>query len=264
MFLKRLRNAIRRPYELFGPKRVREEFRVWRLPRHTKFATDLLGFTVTAADNFSFMSMSREIFRRQIYCFKTDATAPRILDLGANIGLSVFYFKQLYPKARITAFEPDPAIFDILKQNILQAGYSDVELVNKAVWNVETTLPFRRDGSDAGRLGRGQSELPVVQVPTTRLGAYLGVKVDLLKMDIEGAEVDVIADCATNLRSVERLFVEFHSFKGRPQRLGELASVLETAGFRLWVENLASCPSPFISHEEYMDMDMQLNVHGAR
>jgi FkbM family methyltransferase len=43
---------------------------------------------------------------------------PVIIDCGGNIGLSVLYFKYLFPNSVITVFEPSPPVFEILKENI--------------------------------------------------------------------------------------------------------------------------------------------------
>ena len=48
----------------------------------------------------------------------TATSTPRILDCGANVGLASLFFRRLYPQARITAFEADPALFAILEANL--------------------------------------------------------------------------------------------------------------------------------------------------
>jgi predicted O-methyltransferase YrrM len=55
--------------------------------------------------------------KAKIYRFNSLITKPLILDCGANVGVSVLYFKRLYPDAEIIAFEPDEDVFAILKQN---------------------------------------------------------------------------------------------------------------------------------------------------
>ena len=93
-------------------------------------------------------------------------------------------------------------------------------------------MRFAAEGSDAGRLGDDGG----LEVPTVRLRDWLDRDVDLLKMDIEGAEVDVLLDCADRLDRVGSLVCEYHSFAGRPQRLGEMIGGLEGAGHRVIVD----------------------------
>lgn len=64
----------------------------------------------------------REIFIEPSYFFRTERPHPLIVDCGSNIGMSVIFFKLLYPDARVLAFEPDPAPFELLEQNIRTNG----------------------------------------------------------------------------------------------------------------------------------------------
>src|SRR5688572_20822569 len=82
--------------------------RIRNIPRYTAFTTDLPGVPITGVDSASFVHSYSEIFKREIYRFTTVNNAPKIIDCGANIGLSVIYFKRLYPAAKIVAFEADP------------------------------------------------------------------------------------------------------------------------------------------------------------
>ena len=84
----------------------------------------------------------------------------------------------------------------------------------------------------AARDGAPSSVLAYRAMGPERLRNLLERKVQLLKLDIEGAELEVLRDCGARLQNVERLFVEHHSFLGRPQQLGEFFGILEAAGFR--------------------------------
>ena len=245
---------------------ARERARVAALGRYTPFATRLIGPEVRAPDAGSFLPMVDEIHGRGLYTFTAATDAPRILDAGANIGLSVLFFKALYPKARLTAFEADPAIFDYLARNVRSAGIADAELLNVAVWDAPTTLTFDREGADAGRVAGVGVALGdrQVAVPAVRLRDYLTEPIDLLKIDIEGAEMRVLADAADRLGMVERLFVEYHSFATRPQELDELFRLLRTAGMRVWAEAVIPKAHPFCDRRELFGMDLQMNVFADR
>ena len=84
-------------------------------------------------------------------------------------------------------------------------------------------------------------------------------------MDIEGSEFEVLNDAAENLRNVENIFVEYHSFSDKEQMLPELLTILKNAGFRLHIAapGLVS-ENPFMSITEYAGMDNQLNIFGFR
>ncbi len=234
-----------------------------RFPRFQPVVTNIFGAPLEVPDAPSFLSTFRQLFDEKIYGFIAKTDQPYILDCGANIGLSVIYFKQLYPRSTIVAFEADKAIFETLQRNVQSFGYENVEVLNRAVWNSETELNFTSDGGDGGRLSIPEDK-PSQVVKTIRLRDYLDRKIDFLKLDIEGAEVAVLEDCADRLTQVECLFVEYHSFAGQPQSFHVLTDVLARAGFRLHIQAPMPAPQPFIKCYPVMGMDMQLNIFAFR
>ncbi len=233
-------------------------------PRYQAAAVDIHGISLKLIDATSFLAMYDEIFAAQIYKFKAETQQPVILDVGANIGLSVLYFKQLYPDSQITAFEPDPTIFSVLQHNVQQARLSNVTLINKAVWNSETTLEFMAEGADGGRMVQLDSDAATVKVNTVRLRDFLTQPIDFLKIDIEGAETEVLLDCEPQLHCVRQLFVEYHSFSDQPQSLPQLAAILNRAGFRLYICPAISQPQPLYQRTANLGMDVQLNLFAFR
>jgi FkbM family methyltransferase len=237
--------------------------RLRRLPKYSVGSTTLLGPRLELLDPGSFLAMYDEIFEREIYRFIAANERPRILDCGANIGLSVCYFKRLYPHSRITAFEPDPKAFACLSRNCQALGLDGVELIPKAVWKQAGELPFWGEGADAGRV-TAPGEAQTATVAACRLKDFLSEPVDFLKMDVEGAEADVLLDCASSLAQVRTCFVEYHSFTGRPQRLETVTQVLSEAGFRLHVHPVFWSHHPFVKRREHLGMDLQLNLFAFR
>ena len=215
-------------------------------------------------DGESYLYTHSEIFEREIYRFESSSPSPLIIDGGANIGLSVIYFKTLFPQSRVIAFEPDPDIFRVLERNCATFA-PDAELVAKGLWSRETALSFVQDASEAGHIAyNGTDPSKLITIPTVRLRDYLDQHVDMLKLDIEGAETEVLTDCADKLGNVERIFVEYHSFVGQPQSLHTVTGILAAAGFRVQVQSINVCPHPFIERPVYFGMDMQLNIYGYR
>ncbi len=211
-------------------------------------------------DIASFLFSYQEIFVDESYAFPAENPAPYIIDCGANIGLSVLYFKRRFPRAKIMAFEPDPGIFAVLQENMLANGITDVDLINKAVWTSNTNLEFSSSGADSGRIALN-SDTNLVTVPATRLSTILGQRpVDFLKMDIEGAEIEVIKDCAQELAQIRYVFVEFHSFTNKQQELGQLLQTFEAQGFRLHVRPEHISKRPFLGVHQSSGMDLQLNL----
>ena len=99
-----------------------------------------------------------------------------------------------------------------------------------------------------------------MEVPAFRLRDLLDRKVDLLKLDIEGGEMEVLWDCKDSLGNVERIFVEHHSFVGQPQYLGEFFGILEAAGFRVNIHVDIVSQQPFINRTIYNSKDAWTNV----
>ena len=215
----------------------RERVALKRLPRFVGGHVGLLGKPFRYVDARSAMHAIDHIFNKEAYAFDSDKDSPLIIDAGANVGMGSLYFKQCYPKARLVCFEPDPEVFLALSQNARTYGWSDCELIRAALWKQEGNVEFMAEGADSGAVDFGQGcDGKRYIVPTKRLSGWLtGETVDFLKIDIEGAEVEVLDECSEHLSAVQRIFVEYHSFSGRPQRLGEMFDILEHAGFRVHV-----------------------------
>lgn len=244
----------------------REIKRLQLFPRYRQDSTDLLGKSVRLVDGASFLSAYRQIFERELYCFNASRENPKIVDCGANIGLCVLYWKQLYPAAQITAFEPDPKVFETLVWNCRHWELGNVKLINKAVWSSETELPFWTEGADAGRLLE-DSELndkSSITVETTNLRDYLQGAVDFLKLDIEGAETEVLLNCADCLHRISHLFVEYHSFVGKEQEIDTILRVLRHADFRIHIQPELVSKKPFVEQLNDEGMDQRLNIFAYR
>jgi FkbM family methyltransferase len=271
--LDQLRSLIPMRFRRLCRRIVDPEFRAYKqeiehlqgLPRRTSTTTDLLDPPTHVVDAASFLSAYRAIFEQEIYMFDPMQAPPRVIDGGANIGLATLYWKRQFPNAEITAFEPDPKIFETLKKNIEQHEYDDVTLVPKGLWSEEGKLEFKPDGADGGHVASvTDEEVPKDFVPVTRLVPYLDEHIDMLKLDIEGAEVEVLLDAAGHLGSVHNLFVEYHSYVGKEQRIDEILRVLRQSGFRVHVQPELVADQPFVQRLESYGMDHRLNIFAYR
>lgn len=259
-FLQKIRAAV--GWAKASPEK-RERWRLAGMARRVATTTELPGARWRIPDGPSFVASWAEIFDQEIYRFEPSGATPRILDCGANVGVSCLYFHRHFPGARITAFEPDPEIFACLQENLAAAGCAGIELVRKAVWSADTVLQFEADGADGGRIEAGTGARRQ-EVPAVRLKNFLAEPVDLLKLDIEGAETEVLRDIAPALASVGNVFVEYHSFAGQKQTLAELLQILVTAGFRIHVHPVNTAPQPLVATPVHLGMDMQLNIFARR
>ncbi len=237
--------------------------RLSKLPRYTKTTTNLLEKPIEIVDTSSFFGMYKEIFENEIYKFKSTSETPLIIDGGANIGLSVIYIKSLYPNAKIIAFEPDENVFQVLKKNLHSFEIGDVELHQAALWSENTELTFMAEGADSGRVVKTE-EAKTVKVKALRLKDFLTAKIDFLKLDIEGAELEVLEDCVEDLKNVENLFVEYHSFADLLQKIDRLFNILLSSGFRVNAHPCNTGKSPLCERHSYLGMDFQMNIFAYR
>jgi FkbM family methyltransferase len=245
---------------------INEINRIKKLPRFIEGIFEVPCFKIRFVDSASFLFMYNEIFNKEIYKFCAESTHPYIIDCGANIGLSVIYFKKLYPDAEIIAFEPDPRVFNVLKENTESMRLEKVSLINKALWNEETKIEFYSEGADGGRIAIDSDNTIKVSIETVRLKDFIiNKKVDFLKIDIEGAETNVLIDSREVLQNVKYLFVEYHSFLNQRQTLNELLSILTENNFRYYIYHIGiTSEYPYLNISNSLSMDGQLNIFAIR
>jgi FkbM family methyltransferase len=221
------------------------------------------GAKLKVADAKSFIWQYYEIYFRKYYDFKADHDTPIIVDCGSNIGLSILHFKEQYPKAQIHCFEPDPKIFNILKSNAESNQLSGLFLNQNAAWVKHETLSFASEGADGGQISQKDGQISVQAID---LAEYLSQfeSIDFLKIDIEGAEISLIPHISKELLKVKHLFVEFHSYNNENQILAPVIESIASAGFRIYIDNVAFKQQPFINTKGKYGMDLQLNIFAFR
>ncbi len=241
------------------------KLRVDTIPRYTKCKIKINGMDLVLPDYTSFFYAYKEIFVNRIYEFNTNRLNPYILDVGANVGVSVLFFKTLFPSSEIIAFEADPKIYEYLINNVHGNGFDDITIINKAVWYEKTWLKFKSEGADAGRI-TSEVNTNTIDVESIDLKEFLNNrKVDFLKMDIEGAETDVLLNCSQYLGGVENIFIEYHSVAGEPQRLDQLLGVLKQNGFRYHMHSGFNKKMPYLNKlSSFYGYDMLLNIFAWR
>ncbi|MER3424316.1 MAG: hypothetical protein C4293_14940 [Nitrospiraceae bacterium] len=199
-------------------------------------------YTVVINDGWNFYAICKDIFTRRIYHFESCRPAPFILDCGSNIGGAILYYKQVYPQARIIGFEPDPAVFPYLQENVARNGLADIKLVQPALAREESTLTFYSDRKSGSFLAHNRSCRPMdgwttYEVPCVRLRNYLTEPVDFLKMNIEGAEREVLADSEDRLHHVRQMVLEYHHLPGLPRTLHHILALLDSQGFEYLINH---------------------------
>lgn len=218
-------------------------------------------FSVSYIRPYELLHTYRDIFENELYRFTTEKESPLIIDCGSNIGLSVIYYKQLYPKARIIAYEPDKSNFQVLTTNVESNRFTDIELNEAAVWITNGKITFQASESEASHIT--ESSTGGHSVRSVRLNDLLSTvaEVDFLKVDIEGAEWAVIRDCAENLHKIKNLFLEYHGKVEDTEKLTDLLQLVNQSGFKIYIRNAAdNLDYPFVDKSTGTIYDVQLNL----
>lgn len=197
------------------------------------------GYRIRITDGPSFYIQIKDEFIHQIYHFQTQVAAPLIIDGGGNIGVSVLYFKRLYPNARIICFEPDPEIFAILQENLALNNLKDVTPINAGLGPQEGIASFMADHSAGGRVAQGVNS---TSVKIQTLSSAIDTPVDFLKLNIEGEELPVLRELesAGRLNHIKQLVLEYHGWANEEQRLGPILDLLDRNSFKYLVHDFDS------------------------
>lgn len=202
--------------------------------------TQLMGYRVAYRGASNIRYLFQELFVNCEYYFEPDNAQPTIIDCGANIGMSVLFFKRLYPQCKIIAFEPDPKTFATLERNVRDNGLSAVTCHQFALGDVDGSVDFyqaedeTRSDLTMSTLHERMPTTKKISVPARKLSTFIDGAVDLLKIDIEGAEVKVLTDLheTGKLRRIKRMHLEYHHhIDARRDDLSTTLKILEQAGF---------------------------------
>lgn len=161
-----------------------------------------------------------EVFVRKEYEFTASHKKPRIIDCGSHIGMSILYFKSIYPEAEIIGFEPNPDNFKILKKNLAINNITGVRLINAALSdkNGKDTLKTSKDELNPWTWGdtiidnmRGDDSIHrKVEINTAKLSEYINNPVDFLKIDVEGSEQRILEEIGDKMHLIDQIDLEFH------------------------------------------------------
>lgn len=182
---------------------------------------------LTIRDNVADFWTLREIVVSEVYGgLKQHLGECRtIIDLGANIGLATLYFAEKFPQARIFSVEPESSNFAMLQLNAHKlARKGRCVLLQAAVWSEDSSLDVLDPGvghnafvfgEKSGGEVRGLSMMSILECSGFE-------RVDLLKVDIEGAEVELFRRGLDWLPRVRAIVIEFHGDARTKSRFDEI------------------------------------------
>lgn len=235
-------------------------------PRHAPGVVNYRGRPLRYLDAASFLSAWHDIFVAELYRLPAGprSAAPLLIDAGANIGLAPLYWSTQFPAFEYIGFEPDPGAAAVCRENL--HGWGCPGIVHQtAVAIAAGRRSFIRDFADAGHLMAAGASPDTIEVSTEPLSRFITRPVDLLKIDIEGAEDEVLQEVEPKLPLVRNLFVELHSRRGEPQRWGAIVDRLQRSGFRCYVRPVLPAWRPFDEPSPGgPEFDEQINLFAVR
>lgn len=162
----------------------------------------------------------KEIFIAESYKFQSENPEPQIIDCGSNVGFSLLYFKKLYPRSHVTCIEANPFVFDALSLTVTKNQFADVSLLNLALVGDDRDNVLFYLETDLTSLGSSiikRKNLTAERtVKAKKLSDIINKKIDFLKIDIEGAEYEVIAELERSgkLELIREAVIEIHKIDG--------------------------------------------------
>lgn len=229
-----------------------------------------LNFKIIGVGNRKISYLINEIFLDNDYYFYCDNKRPYIIDCGSNIGISILYFKHLYPDCEIIGFEANPYTYEVLQKNMLQNKLKNIKIENLALSDSKSELKFYIDESNYGSLtgsinsNRGGKKELIVNAD--KLSNYIRNidTIDLVKMDVEGAEFNIINDLFNEnlISKVNQYIIEYHLNVEGDDSLNTLSSFLhkfEQNGFRY---NIRANSNGNDSFQDVLLHFYKTNIHG--
>lgn len=165
-------------------------------------------------------SVFLQVFNEEQYlpvvhiCLLNKINVSTILDLGANVGFTTIFLKQYFKKAKVFAVEPDQENFKTLVNNL--SFLENTSLINAAIWRDNTYLnPSYEEQSDWGKTFsenlavNDENRIEAITIQSIIDKNQLKF-IDILKIDIEGAEKQVFEGSVEFLKLTKVIAIEVH------------------------------------------------------
>lgn len=159
-----------------------------------------------------------------------------VVDAGAYYGyFTIFAAKKVGKKGRVIAFEPDPQNCEILRNNVALARLDNVAVIKRALFNKNIEIDLKSDFSRSSVVENKKAQNGGVKIQCALLDdeiKRLGLgKIDFLKMDIEGAEIEVFEGAKESLKNISQLAVACYHKRGGKTTGQILRPLLTRYGF---------------------------------
>lgn len=202
----------------FGVGGAVRTYRALRAPAPEPLAVHVPGIAHALAIRPATADVStlEKIFVWNQYALDYPPRVATIVDAGANIGLASVFFATRFPEARVIALEPEAANFELLRRNT--EAFPKIVPLHAALWSCDTTIGLSNpnDRVDSYRFNDSGSAQSVHAFDVPSLLQRFDLQtIDVLKIDIEGAETEVFAASADWIHRVRMFIVELHDDAAR-------------------------------------------------
>jgi FkbM family methyltransferase len=212
--ISKIAKSLHSHFLLFGVKGVVRRAAIGLTGSSAIFRAPLAGTNKSALIRLGTTDVAayEHVFIAHEYGFRL-RQASIIIDVGANVGMSAVYFCQQYPEARIIAVEPEPDTFAILSKNA--ELFPQITPIHAGLWNQDGFVGMRDAGAGYWGMQVHASVVPSdASVPSVRLATLIaeyGIKkIDLLKIDAEGAEIEILEEYKRWIDLVQVICCELH------------------------------------------------------
>ena len=167
------------------------------------------------------------IIREEYGNFQPVSDPRWMIDAGAYIGDTTAYFLSRFPKLNVIALEPNPPSHEMASRNLKPYNERAV-VIKKALWVEDCNAFFEGDSTGASIQDRG-FEIECISMPTI-IKQFSIYRIDILKMDIEGAEKSIFASNPEEwLSRTNLLIIEIHG----PEILSLVSTTLQRCNFSM-------------------------------
>ena len=210
-----IRKGVAGYYRLFGLRGVFaiSAYRLFGVPKEIVVKPEGVKHPVHLRARTSDVSLYRDILLTGEYDVQLPYPPRTIVDAGANVGMATVFYANKYPDAKIVAVEPEPTNYAALLKNT--AHYTNIIPINAALWHEDChvrlgLVPPDSTPYDKWAFQVTEKGIPVRGVTMRTLMRETGLdSIELLKMDIEGGEVEAFANCDW-LERVQAIVIELH------------------------------------------------------
>lgn len=220
------------------------------------FHSRLDNYTVWYENKQEFRELKREVWGSHSYYVDLDNVRPKIIDIGAHIGMTSLYYAKQYPGATIDAYEPNPLVLPLLEKNIFENMLSDrVHVHNQAVtfaggsavlYHESMSSDWQMNANLLGATWIGEPLPEQSVIESVAFADVVGEGADIVKIDVEGAEHELLAQSGAVLEKVQNIVLEYHPHEGAT--LAGTVALLEDCGFECEVWKGAKQVKHFKTH----------------